>query len=90
VTDAMRFIKITFMDGTSQRYSFPVQAASDAAKQVKIEDFFGSRHVVLASEGRLLVFPMENIKEVEISGGGQRLEGLKLPLHTIHGATPAS
>jgi hypothetical protein len=85
----MRFIKITFMDGTSRRYAFPVQTGNKAAKQVKIEDFFKSPHLVIQSEGRLLVYPMQNIREVEFSAGGDGLNDVKLPLHTIQGATPA-
>jgi hypothetical protein len=33
----LRFIQIEFIDGTSARYSFPLQATSVTAKQVKIE-----------------------------------------------------
>jgi len=89
VTTAMRFIKITFMDGSSRRYSFPVQSGNKAAKQMKIEDFFRSQHLVLQSGGRLLVYPIQNIREVEISAGGDKLDDIKLPLHTIQGAAPA-
>ena len=87
--NAMRFIKISFMDGTSVRYSFPLQAGSSAARQVKLEDFFKSRHLVLQAEGRLIVYPIENVKALEFSAGGDSVEGVKLPVHTIRDARPA-
>ena len=85
----MRFVKITFMDGASQRYSFPLQTGSTAARQMKIEDFFQSQHLVIQSEGKLLVYPMQNIREIEFSAGGDGLNDVKLPPHTIQGAAPA-
>lgn len=88
--DAMRFIKISFMDGTSVRYAFPMQAGSAAAKQVKLEDFFKGQHLVLQVGSKLVVYPMQNVKELEFSAGGENIDGVKLPLHTIRGAEPAS
>jgi hypothetical protein len=85
----MRFINIHFMDGSKVRYSFTAMTDSKAAQQIKIEDFFKGRHLVIQSEGRLTIYPMENIREVEFSAGGAALQGIKLPLHTILNATLA-
>jgi len=87
----MRFVSIHFMDGSKVRYSFSPMTDSKAAQQLKIEDFFKGRHLVIQTEGRLTVYPMENIRQVEFSAGGAAaLEGIKLPLHTIRNATLAS
>ena len=82
----LRFIQLDFVDGTSARYSFPVQAANVAAKQVKVESLFKDRFLILQGEGKLSVFPLENIKAVHLSGGDQELEGIRLPPHAIRGA----
>jgi len=82
----MIFIAIEFSDGSKVRYSFPVQAPNSAARQMKIEDFLKGRHLVIQTESRLVMYPMENIKAIEMSTGGASLEGVKLPLHTIRDA----
>ena len=83
----MRFISIHFMDGSKVRYSFSPMTESKAAQQLKLEDFLKGRHLVIQTEGRLTLYPMENIREVEFSAGSSGLEGIKLPLHTIRNAT---
>lgn len=80
------FIAIEFSDGSRRKFSFPAQSPNSAARQMKFEDFLKGRHLVIQSEGRLLMFPMENIKSIELSTGGAGLEGVKLPLHTIRDA----
>lgn len=83
----MRFITIQFTDGTKVKYSFPVQAANKSAAQLKLEDFFKGRHLVVQAEARLVVFPIENVRKVEFSAGsGGDLDGIKLPAHTIRDA----
>lgn len=82
----MIFIAIEFSDGSKVRYSFPVQVPNSAARQMKLEDFLKGRHLVIQTESRLVMYPMENIKAIEMSTGGASLEGVKLPLHTIRDA----
>ena len=86
----MRFISIHFMDGSKVRYSFSPMTESKAAQQLKLEDFLKGRHLVIQTEGRLTLYPMENIREIEFSAGSSGLEGIKLPLHTIRNATLVS
>jgi hypothetical protein len=86
----MRFISIHFMDGSKVRYSFTPMTESKAAQQLKLEDFLKGRHLVIQTEGRLTLYPMENIREIEFSAGSSGLEGIKLPLHTIRNATLVS
>ena len=83
----MRFITIQFTDGKTVKYSFPVQGSNKAAAQLKLEDFFKGRHLVLQVESRLVVYPIEAIRRIEFSAGsGGDLEGIKLPAHTIRDA----
>ena len=86
----MRFITIQFTDGSRVRYSFEPLTDNKAAQQLKIEDFLKGNHLVVQTEGRLTVYPVANIRALEISSGGSALEGVKLPLHTIRNAKLAS
>ena len=61
-TTPMLFIAVEFCDGSKIKYSFPVQAANAAARQMKLEDLLKGRHLVIQAEGRLIMHPMENIK----------------------------
>ena len=84
----IRFVTIQFVDGASVKYSFPLQTANKSAQQLKIEDFLTGRHLVMQTEGRLTVYPIENIRKIEFSAGtGEPMEGVRLPAHTIVGAT---
>ena len=85
--NAVRFITLQFVDGASVRYSFPMQGQTKAAQQLKIEDFLKGQHLVVQTDGRLTIFPVANIRSIEFSAGGENLEGIKLPLHTIRQAT---
>ncbi len=87
---AIRFITIQFNDGSKVRYSFEAMTDTKAAQQLKIEDFLKGRHLVVQTEGRLTVYPIEAIRSLEISSGGASLEGVKLPLHTIRNAKLAT
>ena len=58
---SLRFITIEFMDGTRRKFSFPEQAKDVAAKQIKLDDFFKSRSLVISVEGRLNIFPIDNM-----------------------------
>jgi hypothetical protein len=86
----MRFITIQFTDGSKVRYSFEAVTDNKAAQQLKIEDFLKGNHLVVQTDGRLTVYPVANIRALEISSGGSTLEGVKLPLHTIRNAKLAS
>lgn len=87
---AMRFLTIQFNDGSKVRYSFEAVTDNKAAQQLKLEDFLKGRHLAIQTEGRLTLYPVENIRSLELSSGGASLEGVKLPLHTIRNAKLAS
>ena len=82
----LRFLTIEFMDGTTARYSFPLQTGNKAARQVKLDSFFRDRYLVVHGEGKLIVYPMENIKSVQLSSEDSDIEGIRVPPHTIMGA----
>lgn len=87
----LRFLTIEFVDGTTTNYSFPApsfpsQSQDKAVRQIKLESFFKDRFLVLHGEGKLMVFPVENIKSVQLSSEDEELEGIRMPTHTIKGA----
>ena len=79
----LRFLKIEFMDGTSASFSFPLASENKAVKQVKLESFLKDRYLILHGEGKLTIFPVENIKSLQLSSGDDELEGIRLPPHAI-------
>jgi hypothetical protein len=84
--DATRTLTIEFNDGAQVRYALPVQAKNKAAQQLMLEDFLKGRHLIVECEGRLRMYPVENIRMVEIAGEGTTLEGVKVPMHTLRDA----
>jgi hypothetical protein len=87
----LRFLTIEFIDGTTSKYSFPApsfpgKSQEKAVKQIRLESFFKDRYLILHGEGKLMVFPVENIKSVQLSSADEELEGIQLPAHTIKGA----
>ena len=86
----LRILTIEFVDGTTASYSFPVESFAaesqrKAVRQMKLESFFKDRFLVLHGEGKLVIFPLENIKSVQLSSDDDELEGIRLPTHTITG-----
>lgn len=81
----LRFLTIEFMDGTTARYSFPVQTGNRAVRQVKLDSFFKDHYLVLHGEGKLTVFPIENVKSIQLSSDDADLDGVRIPAHTIMG-----
>ena len=86
----VRFLTIDFVDGTTNRYSFPLQSFAaesqgKAVRQMKLDSFFKDRFLVLHGEGKLVVFPVENIKSVQLSSDDEELEGIRMPTHAITG-----
>jgi len=79
----LRFLTIQFNDGTSARFSFPEQAGNDPARQIKLSSFFQDRLIIVQSEGKLNVFPFENVKAVQLSAEAGELEGIQIPPHAI-------
>ena len=83
----LRFLTIQFNDGTNRKFSFAGQAGSKGVQQIKLSSFFVDRFVIIQSDGRLNVFPFENVKSVQLSAESGELEGIQIPPHAILDAT---
>ncbi|HYH40643.1 MAG TPA: hypothetical protein VD867_01560 [Burkholderiales bacterium] len=79
----LRFLTIQFNDATTMRFSFAEQAGNDSARQIALSSFFTDRMVIIQSEGKLNVFPFENVKAVQLSSEAGELEGIEIPPHAI-------
>ena len=64
--DDSRGLTITFMDGSKISFGFPQQGLNAAAKQLKIEEFMKSPFLMDVSDGTLMMFPVVNIKSIQI------------------------
>ena len=82
-----RILTIHFVDGSKLSFEFPEQAANAAAKQMKVADFMAAKHLVVDSDGGLLIFPVVNIKYMSLRGpAGAFWKEATLPKGTIKGA----
>jgi hypothetical protein len=79
----LRFLTIQFTDGTTAKFSFTEQAGSEGARQIKLSSFFKDRLVIVQSEGKLNVFPFENVKAVQLSSEAGEFDGIQIPPHAI-------
>ncbi len=82
-----RTMTLHFNDGSKIQFEFPEQAPNSAAKQIKLADFMTSKHVVIEAEGSVLLFPIGNIKYIQLNAFYStpgKFPGL--PKHTITGA----
>ena len=81
-----RTMTLHFNDGSKLVFEFAEQAPNSAAKQIKLNEFMTSKHVVVEAEGSVLIFPIANIKYIALSGAGTGGKAPGLPKHTITGA----
>lgn len=86
MTKDSRGLTITFTDGSKVSYSFPDQGANAAAKQLKIEELMKNPFVIVLGEGRLTMFPMVNIKSIEMPVSQEEADQVRLPTHVIRNA----
>jgi hypothetical protein len=75
------------MDGTKLSFGFPQQGANAAAKQLKIEEFLTNPFLMVIADGALMMFPVVNIKSIQMPLGKDDLEQVRLPKHVIRNAT---
>ena len=80
-----RGLTVHFNDGTKISYGFPEQTANEAAKQLKLEEFMKSSYLMLLHEGVLTMFPVANIKAIQLAVGDGSVK-VRLPKHVITGA----
>ena len=82
-----RGIIITFMDGSKLSFGFPQQGANSAAKQLKLEELMKSPWLMVIADGSLHMFPVANIKSIQLPVSAQDAEQVRLPAHVIRNAT---
>lgn len=81
-------LTLHFTDGTKMSFDFPEQTKSAAAKQLRLDSFRDSNHVLIEADGRLLMFPMANIKYLEFAPPGPLpFDEARPPRDLIQGAT---
>ncbi len=86
-TDASRGLTITFTDGTKLSFGFPPAGANAAAKQLRIEEFLKSPYLMVVADGALMMFPVGNIRSIQLPLSKEEVEQVKLPGHVIRDAT---
>jgi hypothetical protein len=82
-----RGLTITFMDGSKMSFGFPQQGMNAAAKQLKIEELMKSPFLMVVADGTLMMFPVVNIKSIQMPVSKEEAEQVRLPGHTIRNAT---
>ena len=82
-----RGLTITFMDGSKVSFGFPQQGMNAAAKQLKIEEFMKSPFLMVLADGTLMMFPVVNIKSIQMPVAKEEAEQMRLPGHAIRNAT---
>ncbi|MEZ5446883.1 MAG: hypothetical protein R3F45_14045 [Gammaproteobacteria bacterium] len=65
-----RILTLHFTDGTSMSFDFPEQTTHAVAKRLKIEDFLNSSNVIVEADGSVMIFPMANIKYIQVMPPG--------------------
>jgi hypothetical protein len=82
-----RGLTITFMDGSKMSFGFPQLGANAAAKQLKLEEFLKSPYLMVVADGTLTMFPVVNIKSIQLPLAQEDIESVRLPGHVIRNAT---
>ena len=81
-----RGLTITFMDGSKVSFGFPQQGMNAAAKQLKIEELMKSPFLMVIADGTLMMFPVVNIKSIQMPLSERDAEQVRLPGHVIRNA----
>jgi hypothetical protein len=70
---AKREMTIHYMDGSTMKLDFPVQAPNESAQVIKLKEALAGRHLVVEADGAVLVIPFENIKYIQAYPAPKRL-----------------
>ena len=73
-----RDMTIHYMDGSQMKVEFPVQAPNESAQVIKLKEELSARHLIVESDGALLIIPFENVKYIQAYPAPK-----KLPEHAI-------
>ncbi|HUQ26636.1 MAG TPA: hypothetical protein VM140_13280 [Burkholderiales bacterium] len=74
------------MDGSKASFAFPDQAANEAARQLRLEEFVKSPYLMVIADGVFTMLPVANIKSIQMPVG-ENMKKVSLPKHVIKGAT---
>lgn len=85
-----RMLTLHFVDGTKLSFDFPEQAKIAAGKQLRLENLIKGNHLMIEADGSLLIFPVTNIKYIQLNIPGGLGADVKLPGASIRGATLSS
>ncbi len=61
-----RSLTLHFMDGTNISFEFPEQAKNEAARQIMLEEILKNQYVMVEADGILMLFPVVNIKSIQV------------------------
>ena len=78
-------LTVNFMDGTKIAFDFPEMSSNVQVKHIRLEEFFKSSFFIIEAEGTLMVYPVANIKSLEMPMSADEKQ-IKLPPHAIRGA----
>ena len=77
-----RWLRVEYVDGTSETFSFPKQVDDDYEQMQKLREAMRADRIVLEVDGLVHVIPMSAIKHVDFSPAPRNL-----PDFVIRGAT---
>lgn len=77
-----RWLRIDYIDGTSDTYSFPKQASDDYDQSHRLSEALQADRIVFESDAQLHIIPLSAIKRINFSPAPA-----KLPDQVIKGAT---
>ncbi len=82
-----RILTVHFVDGSKLSFDFEEQGPNAAARQIKLQDFLAGKHLIIDSDGGLLIFPVTSIKYLALRGpAGSFGKDATLPKGAIRGA----
>jgi hypothetical protein len=79
---AKRGVTIRFIDDSTVSFDFPQQVADPQAVVRRMEKLLDSPYVLVEAEGALLMYPVTNIKSIQVFPAPE-----KLPDTVIRGAS---
>lgn len=62
-----RWLRVEYMDGTSEAFSFPKQVQDDYEQMQKIREAMRADRIVLEVDGLLHIIPMSAVKRLDFS-----------------------
>lgn len=61
-----RELTIHFVDGSKVCFDFPTEQADPANITKKIESLFKDQYLMIAADGSVFVYPLQNIKSIQV------------------------